>query len=366
MALKGFGISTLAKQSLRLINIDFESVETETGIAISPYKYGYPSASCISIDFEHKLDYPGNDSMNSRGTKAILELAEEFEIPLTWAICGETAEKERDTYDLILKSKVNHEIGAHTYSHLDVTGTNQTEYNVRDDILKGLEVINTVERPMSFVFPYNREGHFGVLRRLGFIAYRSKKRVLGYPKKMHGLWCIPPLYYIDDATGDFDTARRFIDLAISFGCVFHMWFHPRSIAIAGDIEGYVENILKPIFQYISDKRLEGKLWNCTMGELANYCEAREKVTIKLESKEALSQLAVGCTIKDPRFDYPPQVTIQIPIIHSGTTVIVNGGKITNTKVSELNQELYLFIPLTFEEPIKHIGIIPPAIVTTTS
>ncbi|MEE9585691.1 MAG: polysaccharide deacetylase family protein [Nitrososphaerales archaeon] len=361
-AAKTSGIPAPTARSLRLMRIGFEGEVAQQDLSICSYKLGYPAASVISIDFEPLLDTPGHNSLNSRGTRATLELADQFGIPLTWAICGEAAEKDREAYEQILCSDVRHDVGAHTFDHLDLADSRYTEADVMDDLSSCIDLLSSVERPVTFVFPYNREGHFKVLRRLGFVAYRSKERLLGYPKKMHGLWCIPPVYYIDEVSGDFDMAKKLIDFAIAYGCVFHLWFHPRSLAAGGNIESYVDTVLKPIFKYISEKKSEGKLWTCTMRELANYCEARERCSIKSKSEDGRIKLNVKCVIKDPRFDHPPQVTIQIPIPQGGTIVRVDGERTANAKIMVSDQGPQLFLPLSFEEPVRHVEITHPSIV----
>ncbi|MFQ6135097.1 MAG: polysaccharide deacetylase family protein [Nitrososphaerales archaeon] len=366
IAAKAAGIPIPTAHSLKLMNIGFEGGVAQQGLSICPYKSGYPAASCISIDFEHLHDNSSHNNLNSRGTKATLELADQFGIPLTWAICGEAAVKDREAYEQILRSKVKQDIGVHTYSHLDLADSRRTETDVLSDISKCIDLLDSSERPVSFIFPYNREDHFESLRRLGFVAYRSKERVFGYPQKKDGLWCIPPVYYIDEVSGDFETAKRFIDFAIANGCVFHMWFHPRSIALDGDIEAYVATVLKPIFRYISEKRREGNLWVCTMRELANYCEARENCTITSKKEDGRIRLDVKCVIRDPRFDHPPQVTIKIPISEGGTIVRVDGETTLNTKVSASKQGLHLFLPLTFDEPVRHIEITPPSSIVSAA
>lgn len=365
---KANGIPVPATPGLKLMNIGFKGGVAQNGLSVCPYNGIYPAASCISLDFEHLNDTQSSrKSMNSRGTQAILELADQFEMPLTWAICGEAAEKDSEAYEQILRSKVKHDIGVHTYSHPNLSDPKHTDILVADDIARCIELLDIGEkRPVSFIFPYNGEGRFKSIRHLGFVAYRSKARELGYPQKKNGLWCIPPVYYLDESSGDFATARRLIDLAIVCGSVFHLWLHPRSLAVGGDVKSYVDTVLKPIFRYISEKRREGNLWVCTMRELANYCEAREKCTVKSKSEGGRIKLDVRCVIRDRRFDYPPQVTLKIPIPRGGTIVQIDGEITSNAKVSGSNQGLHLFVPLTFDTPVKHIGITPPSAVSVAS
>ena len=52
-------------------------------------------------------------------------------------------------------------------------------------------------RPRTFIFPWNRENHFEVLRRMGFKTYRGKERVIGPPDHSMGLWNERPVFYVD-------------------------------------------------------------------------------------------------------------------------------------------------------------------------
>src|SRR5713226_3860957 len=71
----------------------------------------------VSVDFD--VTSQSRSGNNSKGTQALLQLAEEHKIPITWAICGKTAEEDLKSYNAILNSSISHEIGVHTYSHLD-------------------------------------------------------------------------------------------------------------------------------------------------------------------------------------------------------------------------------------------------------
>jgi hypothetical protein len=64
LSLQEIGLSFLTPRLLRLINIGFEKTSLSNTISPSSYKYGYPAAACISIDFEHLLDESGQKSLN--------------------------------------------------------------------------------------------------------------------------------------------------------------------------------------------------------------------------------------------------------------------------------------------------------------
>src|SRR5690348_12369340 len=96
------------------------------GLKLGYEPSGGTALACVSIDFDVTL--PSRFQANRDGTLAILEAAEAHDIPITWAICGDAAEKDPKSYDAILNSSHDHEIGVHTYSHLNATRTTREEF----------------------------------------------------------------------------------------------------------------------------------------------------------------------------------------------------------------------------------------------
>lgn len=232
------------------------------------YPGGATSACCISIDFDATV--PERELPNRQGTESLVALGERYRIPMTWAICGRTAENDRRAYDMIASAPVRHEIGVHTYSHIDVSKCSEAE--LEQEIEKCIEVLALSERPKTFIFPWNRTGHFDAVKKLGFIAYRAKERTIGYPRKANGLWNIAPVFYLDkNALGAAGLIRRTIDFCIDSGSVFHLWLHPWSVVDPSPDE-YSRQVLEPTFSYMEKKRSEGKLSVLTMRSLAEWLE----------------------------------------------------------------------------------------------
>lgn len=237
----------------------------------SGYEGGARAAACVSVDFDVTSEerYPWNHT----GTAALLRLSGAHGIPLTWAICGKTAEEDREAYESILVSPVKHEIGVHTYSHIYADITTEEEYE--RDIEKCIRVLGISSPPITFVFPKNREGHFGLLKRLGFKSYRGANRVIGAPVENGGLWNIRPVYYIDPkslrAAG---LIKRFIDGCIARSAVFHLWTHPWNLSIDGKVDKMASEVIEPVFEYMEEKCKSGLLSLTTMGSLSTFMEAR--------------------------------------------------------------------------------------------
>ena len=224
---------------------------------------------CLSVDFD--ATRPGRLASNREGTKMAVELSSRYDIPMTWAICGKTAEEDSLAYEMVLRSAVEHEIAVHTYSHLDVSKCD--EYVLVDEIERCVSVLALARRPTTFIFPWNRVGHFEVLTRLGFTAYRGAERALGIPQKQNGMWNIPPVYYLGPLSyGQTSLIKKFLALCVTSRSVFHVWFHPWSI-MEPSAEAFALAVLEPLFESLNARRKEGELDIVTLGDLAGRLEA---------------------------------------------------------------------------------------------
>jgi peptidoglycan/xylan/chitin deacetylase (PgdA/CDA1 family) len=260
---------TLTRATLRNLRIGFEPPR-EGGC--HPWKE--PAAACVSIDFD--VTKSGREAPNRTGTFALAELSERYSIPLTWAICGKTAEDDPESYSRIVDSTAEREIGVHTYSHLDVSRAGEDELEA--EIERCVAVLGLPSPPRTFVFPWNREAHFDVLKRRGFTAYRGKSRVIGGLSKARGLWNIPPVYYVDQkSVGAASLMKRYLDVCVKQRAVFHLWTHPWSIVEeGGSAERMVKTAIEPVFAYMALKRDDGLLHTSTMGAIASALDDGER------------------------------------------------------------------------------------------
>ena len=232
----------ITRAILRLMKIGFEPLSDSLD-----YPSDARAACCISVDFD--ATEPSRLHANHEGTKAILKLAERHDISITWAICGKTAEEDPEAYQAISKSDAGHEIAIHTYSHIDVSSCSPEE--LEGEIERCKKALGLHSLPRTFIFPWNKEGHFPTLRKMGFLAYRGPKRIIGGPIKTNGLWNIPPVYYVGEKSfGASPLIKRFIDFCIACHSAFHLWLHPWSIVQDGSCEVFVRKTLEPVFKYL--------------------------------------------------------------------------------------------------------------------
>jgi peptidoglycan/xylan/chitin deacetylase (PgdA/CDA1 family) len=179
---------TVVKALFAPLKIEYEPPE-----AYVEYPGNAKGACCISVDFD--VTSPERYKPNQAGTLALLDLSDRFDVPLTWAVCGKDAEKDSATYLKIRQADTCQEIGVHTYSHLDASTCSAAELEA--DIQHCIQVLDLRSTPKVFVFPWNREGHFETIRRIGFMTYRGKRRAIAPPRKENSLWNIAPVFYLD-------------------------------------------------------------------------------------------------------------------------------------------------------------------------
>jgi peptidoglycan/xylan/chitin deacetylase (PgdA/CDA1 family) len=255
------GAGFVSRRVLKPIKIDYDAPA-----ARSLYPGNRKAAACISIDFDVTVE--DRFQANRAGTKALLELSEEYGVPLTWAICGMTADADKESYGRILSSSTRQELGIHTYSHIDAQKCDADQFE--KDVARCIKALDLDAPPSTFIFPWNRENHFPVLRRLGFKAYRGKARVVGAPAPNEGLYNIRPVYYVDQkSVGAQSLINKYADLCASASSVFHLWTHPWSIVMR-DGRGPMLDTLKPVFSHLQKMSEAGDVALCTMGELAEH------------------------------------------------------------------------------------------------
>ncbi|MBN1252567.1 MAG: polysaccharide deacetylase family protein [Bacteroidales bacterium] len=175
-----------------------------------------------------------------------------------------------DLISNIKNSNVNHEIGCHTFSHIDCR-----ESVCSPDVFKSElnECRNIAEKNdvdlKSFVFPGHTLGNIDYLKDLGFSSYRSNYvNTLAQPfKRKDGLW-------EHKSTVEFDIRenwsnkyhiyryKKIIDRAIKNHTSCHFWFHPSFS------NKFLVEIMPSIFEYIDKKRDE--IWVTTMHEYTKW------------------------------------------------------------------------------------------------
>lgn len=279
----------------------------------------------LSIDAElgwgyHDLTAPPAARLESgrEGWKTLLELLDTYRIPATWAVVGhlflrecdrchaphpiddEWFAREREEWDArpdlrfapnlieaIDDADVDHEIGCHSFSHVDFGSEATTTQIARAELVASLEAAESSSVPAdmaSVVFPHNSPGHRDVLAEWGFRCYRgigpngeppstSVLRTIGNatvrtPPLVEpgidefGLVNVPASIHL---YGLSDSARRVckrlwtdpvvaavcrgIDAATDGDGVFHVWMRPNDLLTDADVER-----LRTVLAYVARRR----------------------------------------------------------------------------------------------------------------
>lgn len=217
-----------------------------------------------------------------------------------------------DLIRMIQESPVRHELGTHSFSHIDFSSDTSTPELVRAELLASVEAMRPFGvKPTSLVFCFNHMGHHyqDLLAELGITAVRHRDdrfRLAEPERSSAGVYRIFETMNLRRARRyDYVAkARIFIDSAIQRRTSYHLWFHP------SDNPSTFRDIFAPIVQYIGAKGRENLLWVATMSEVAAYREARSKLFIRVEKKGSNWRLNLESTLDRDRFG-DPEVTLLV-------------------------------------------------------
>lgn len=161
-----------------------------------------------------------------------------------------------DIINDILTSKTNHEIGCHTFSHIDCSEKNCPPFVLSAEIRKCKQIANHWGVKLtSFVHPAHTVGNIKILAEEGFTSYRSNNRnLLGFPKKQkNGIWEFEQTAEIllkNEWSENYHIYRykKIIDRAIKSNTIAYLWFHPSFNS------KLLKKTLPVLFEYIHSKK----------------------------------------------------------------------------------------------------------------
>jgi len=196
----------------------------------------------------------------------LLHLFEELEVPVTFAIRGQLTETEGSLYELIKRSSVKHDIGAHGYYHRTFTSLSRLEAeNELKKISIGMRRFSL--EPRSFVFPRNRVAYLDLLERYGYKCYRGEGgfRRDSMDISRHGsLYNVHSSFFIGSSPYAM-CIDKIVNISIKHKAPFHIWFHPCDFGNdTQSIRKKIDRILRPILMHACKKRQEGDLRMETM------------------------------------------------------------------------------------------------------
>jgi hypothetical protein len=176
-----------------------------------------------------------------------------------------------DLLEMIMKSKVNHEIGSHSFSHLHFRDQVCPPDAADDDIKACVSIAKKWGIELkSMVFPGGTNGNYQALLKHGFTNYRQNSEYdLFYPEiGKCNLIKLPSSFSIENT--DFNWSKeyyifrykKYIDKAIETGTICHAWFHP------SESQWIITEVFPGILRYATELREKGLLHIATMKEMA--------------------------------------------------------------------------------------------------
>jgi peptidoglycan/xylan/chitin deacetylase (PgdA/CDA1 family) len=333
------------------------------GIEIAPFWNACSAAVSISADFEMNWAFRSRPTeqrdklgiTERQNVPYILDLLSEFSVPITWATVGHLfltscacdgraahrnmprpplnerwqgdwykhdpcTDLKRDPLwyapDLIeqvMRAKAGHEIGSHSFSHIDFSPQTSDRELVKremEECLAAMEPLGLKLR--SLVYPFNHMGHSyqDLLHQFGIIAvrHRDERIRLSYPERsasgVYRIYESMNLRSVDHYHYR-DKAELFIDHAVEQGASYHLWFHP------SDPRSVFQKEFCEILQTIQRRRKAGEVWLATMGDLASYCEARECISLQSKLEKNQETIHLQSSLNTKKYGIP-EVTLVMP------------------------------------------------------
>ncbi|MBM4399423.1 MAG: polysaccharide deacetylase, partial [Candidatus Cloacimonetes bacterium] len=168
-------------------------------------------------------------------------------------------------------AKTKHEIGCHTFSHIDCSDQNCPDEVFASEITACQKAANKWGIQLkSFVHPGHTIGHIKNLAQFDFTSFRTDyKDTIGYPQ-LHeaGIWELKNSAQIEYRKGwsskyQIWRLSTIVNRAIKAKAVCNLWFHPQ---ITDD--DFVTKVFEGFFEYLNNHRNE--VWITTMYEYISY------------------------------------------------------------------------------------------------
>jgi peptidoglycan/xylan/chitin deacetylase (PgdA/CDA1 family) len=190
-----------------------------------------------------------------------LEMLNDFEIPVTFAIRGQLVEVDNSILESLIKSSVEHDIGAHGYSHREFSNLSRNEAeNELDLISEGMKKLGII--PRSFVFPRGGVAHLDLLERYRYKCYRGVGDFMNdrmFIEKQGRLYNVHPSLYLDQSISSL-FLKKILDLATVKKLPFHIWFHLWNFGETKvAIHKTIKKVFFPLLKYVKKKERSGLL-----------------------------------------------------------------------------------------------------------
>lgn len=204
----------------------------------------------------------------------LIQFFDNLEIPVTFAIRGQLTETKSAILELLLRSSVGHDIGAHGYYHRSFSSLSRAEaQNELELIYVGMSKFGI--KPKSFVFPRNGIAHLSLLEKFGYKCYRGEGSLTKdgmYVNKVGRLYDVHPGFHLG-CTYNPIFLDKIIDISVKNKLPFHVWFHPRDLyETRGSTKRNISRVLFPLYKCAKKRVDEGTLDFETMCSIVDRLE----------------------------------------------------------------------------------------------
>jgi len=243
-----------------IISVDVDVGNKELGVI----NEGKNDANVSSSTSEYLVG-----KIEERVLPLFVDLFNDFEIPVTFAIRGQLTEVDDSILKLLLKSPVKHDIGSHGYYHRSFKNLSPNEAeNELNMISTGMKKFSIM--PRSFVFPKNSVAHLELLEKYGYKCYRGYNQCMCIEKQGR-LYNIHPSLFLPCENPIL--LKKILDISIAKKLPFHVWFHSWNF---GQEDGYIKRNIKrifvPLLDYAKRREKSGMLTFETMLSAAEKVE----------------------------------------------------------------------------------------------
>jgi hypothetical protein len=190
-----------------------------------------------------------------------VEAFDDFGIPITFAVRGQLTEVDSQVLEVLLASRVKHDIGAHGYYHRKFTklANDEAEDELRL-ISAGMKEYGLI--PRTFIFPANCVAHLDLLEKYKYTCYRGYGDFFQdcmYIEKRGGLYNVHPSIYINQHT-NLPLLKKMLDISIEKRLPFHIWFHFWNFGEdKNPVSKSIKNLFVPLLNYAKEREENGIL-----------------------------------------------------------------------------------------------------------
>lgn len=252
------------EHSMMIISVDVDVGSSQLGVI----NKGTNDANIVRRMSEYQVG-----QIEEIAFSLFFEMFNEFETPVTFAIRGQLTEVSNSILELLAKSSVEHDIGAHGYYHKEFTTLSRNEAEKELKMISaGMKKLGIT--PRSFVFPRNSVAHLDLLEKYGYKCYRGHDEYAMCIEREGKLYNVHPSLYADEDTSPV-LLKKLLDISITRNLPFHVWFHPWGFGeTKKEIHKTINTIFVPFLRYAKEKENGNRLSFETMLSAVSKVENR--------------------------------------------------------------------------------------------